>query len=149
MKQRQKDPALFGMLAARFIRRQVTILSFLLMLASCSQRPFISYDPYKADNHAILQSQLSDSLYQATEGRRLSRKNRSLKTKTAAFELAKPAFLEAVGDTEDISGRRYAVDLVNGFWIVKGILPDGYTGGTLVAIMDAASGERLFTLIWK
>jgi hypothetical protein len=131
------------------MRLNISIVLSLFILVSCSQRQFvIGQDPYEEDNHPILKSQMSDSLYQATQGRTVKRSDRIVKTKSAAFEIAKPAFLK-IEDKEFVEGRLYAFHLVNGFWIVKGMLREGFTGGTLVEIIDAESGELLHTLVWK
>ena len=128
----------------------ISILLFLLCLASCTPKPYLAGpDPFEEDNHRILKSHLSDSLYRATAGRRVKRNSRAVKTESTAFALAKPAFVETAGYNEDILDRLYAINLANGFWIVKGMLPPGYTGGTLVAIIDSKSGELLHAFIWK
>ena len=102
-----------------------------------------------ADSRYLLKHEVKDSLYQAIEGRRVKRGKRIIETKKEAINLAKPAFLEELGTDYNIEERRYIVHLVNGFWIVKGLQPRGYTGGTLVAIIDSESGQFLTTLYWK
>lgn len=132
------------------MRLVLPTLFLVLFFGSCTPKSFITgHDLYKADNLPILKSTMSDSLYNATEGRHVNKKNRAIKTKIEAFELAKPAFIEKVGYNENILDRLYAIDLVHGFWIVKGMLPRGYTGGTLVAVIDSESGVLLYSFIWK
>ncbi|MCR9287434.1 MAG: YbbC/YhhH family protein [Bacteroidetes bacterium] len=131
------------------MRLYIPILLSLFLLLSCSQRQFvIGKDPYEKDNHSILKSEMSDSLYQATAERNVKRSNRVVKTKRAAYEFAKPAFLKIEGK-ESVEGRLYAFYLVNGFWIVKGMLPEGFTGGTVVAVIDSESGELISTVSWR
>tara|TARA_B100000795_G_C22519833_1_gene330958 strand:+ start:307 stop:525 length:219 start_codon:yes stop_codon:yes gene_type:complete len=46
-------------------------------------------------------------------------------------------FFKEFGENYNSEERRYIVHLIKGFWIVKGILPVGYTGGTLVPVIDS------------
>ena len=101
------------------------------------------------DSHFFLRNQMNDSLYQATEGRHVKRSNRFIKTKKEAIELGKSVFLKEFGKDYDLDERRYMVHLIKGFWIVKGLLPLGFTGGTLVTVIDSESGELSYTLVWK
>lgn len=132
------------------MERYLIVLSFLTCLMSCSPRQYSQgRDLLKEDNDAILKSQMSDSLFYATQGRQISSRNRLVKTKRDAFEHTMPVFLEKYGDDFNVKDRLYAFDLRNGFWIVKGMLPKGYAGGTLVAILDARKGDLISTFIWK
>jgi len=101
------------------------------------------------DSHSILKNQMDDSLYQAVEGRHVETSNRVIKTKSESIELAKPVFLESYGKDYGIEERQYTSHLIHGFWVVKGLLPRGYTGGTLVAVFDSESGDLFSTLVWK
>lgn len=132
------------------MRYCLPLLLSLFCLAACSKKPYIQgRDQYKDDSLPILMDQLSDSLYQATDGRKIKRSDRAVKTKLEAFERAKPALAKEFGADEDIMGRPYAIYLVNGFWIVKSMLPRGFAGGTLVAIIDAETGQLHATLAWR
>jgi len=128
---------------------KISILLFLQFLVSCSPKQFVTgEDLYEKDNQLILKNHMSDSLYQTTLGRQIKRSNRLVKTEEDAFQIARLAFLKHE-DLEYVKGRLYAFYLLNGFWIVKGMLPSGYTGGTLVAVIDSESGELIFSLIWR
>jgi len=101
------------------------------------------------DSHYFLRSQMNDSLYQAMEGRHVKRSNRVIKTKKEAIELGKSVFLKEFSKDDTVEERRYMVHLIKGFWIVKGLLPHGFTGGTLVTVIDSESGELFYTQVWK
>jgi hypothetical protein len=92
---------------------------------------------------------MNDSLFQAMDRRHVKRRNRVIKTKKEAIKLAKPVFSNEFGKDYNIEERLYTVHHMNGFWIVRGHLPNGYTGGTLVAVIDSESGKPFCTLIWK
>ena len=126
------------------------IFTLLVFLVACSPKPYVTApDPYEEDNPLILKEGMSDSLYQATKGRHVKRSDRVVKTEQEAFEIAKLKFQEEFGYNEDIMDRLYAIHLVDGFWIVKGMLPPGFNGGTIVAVIDSESGELLYTLHWR
>ena len=132
------------------MRLQIPILLSLLYLLSCTPKHnFAGPDSLKEDNHAILKHQMKDSLFQTIEGRHVKRSDRIVKTKKEAIEIAKRVFWKEYGKDFSIDERIYLSHLVNGFWIARGMLPKGYTGGTLVAIIDSESGELFSTLIWK
>lgn len=92
---------------------------------------------------------MTDSLFQATEGRRVKRSDRVIKNRREVKAPAKQVFLEKYDKDYGVEGRNYTIHFINGFWIVKGLLPRGFTGGTLVAIFDSESGELFSTLVWK
>ena len=101
------------------------------------------------DSQYLLKDQLNDSLYKATEGRHVKRSNRIIKTKKKAIILAKQALLNEFGKEHYIEEKKFKVHFVRGYWIVKGMLPRGFVGGTLVAVFDSESGELFKTLVWK
>ena len=132
------------------MRFQIPILLSLLYLFSCTPKHnFAGPGSMKEDNRAILKYQMSDSLFQAIEGRHVKRSNRVIKTKKEAIKIAKRVFLKEYGKEYNVEGRIYVSHLVNGFWIARGMFPKGYTGGTLVAVFDSENGELFCTLIWK
>lgn len=128
----------------------ISILISLLFLISCKSNQVVSgkYLGIK-DSRSILKSQMTDSLYQAMDGRKVKRSDRIIKTNRAATELGKSVFLKKYGKDYGVEGRDYTIHLISGFWIVKGLLPRGFTGGTLVAVFDSESGELFYTLVWK
>ena len=99
------------------------------------------------DSHYLLRNQMNDSLYQATEGRHVKRSNRLIKTKKEAIESGKSVFLKEL--LYDLGERRYLTHLIKGYWIVKGMLPLEFTGGTLVTVIDSENGEVCCTQVWK
>ena len=101
------------------------------------------------DSHSILESQMPASQYQAIEGRHVKIGSRVIKTERDAIELAKPIFLEKFGNDHGLGGRHHTGHLIHGFWVVKGLLPRGFSGGTQVAVLDSESGDLYCTLIWK
>ncbi len=132
------------------MRIQIPILLSLLYLLACTPKHnFAGPDSLKNDNHAILKQQMSDSLFQAMEGRQVKRSKRVVKTKREAIEIAKQVFWKEYNKGYNLDERIYMSQLVNGFWVTRGMLPRGSTGGGLVAIIDAESGELFSTLVWK
>ena len=127
----------------------ILTLLFLLFLISCKSNQIVSgkYLGIK-DSRSILKHEMSDSLFQITEGRKVKRSDRVIKKRKEVKELAKPVFLEKYEDY-GVEGRGYTIHLINGFWIVKGLLPRGLAGGTLVAVFDAESGKLYSSLVWK
>ncbi len=124
----------------------ITLLFFFMM--ACSPKPITTgWDTSKDDSRALLQYQLGDSLYQTIDGRQVKRRDRRVRTKKDALQLGMPALIKEYGK-EDAEGRNYDVHLIHGYWIVRGILPPGFTGGMLVAVIDAESGDLLHTLVW-
>ena len=101
------------------------------------------------DSHYFLRTQMSDSLYNATKGRHVKKSNRIVKTKREVIDLGKSVFFKEFSNDDSIADRRYVVHFINGFWIVKGLLPHGFTGGTLVTAIDSESGEFFYTQVWK
>jgi len=101
------------------------------------------------DSHYFLRNQMSDSLYQAIDGRHVKKSNRVIKTEKEAIELGKSFFFKEFGENYNSEERRYMVNLIKGFWIVKGMLPVGHSGGTLVTVIDSESGELFYTQVWK
>ena len=133
------------------MRIQIPILLFLICVLSCTSliKNVAGQDSIKEDSYKILKSQMNDSLFQAMEGRYVKRSNRVIKSKKEAIELAKTAFWKEYGKDNMINERKYTSHLMNGFWIVRGLLPRPYTGGTIVAILDAENGEHFSSLVWK
>lgn len=101
------------------------------------------------DSNYILYHQMGDSLYQAIEERHVNSSNRLIKTEKEALELGKQVFLKEFGKNYNLESRRYMVHHIKGYWIVKGLQPHGYTGGTLVAVFDSESGQLFCSLYWK
>jgi hypothetical protein len=132
------------------MRLHISILSAMLFLVSCAPKHNARGDySLRTDNRALLEDQLNDSLLQLTEGRKVKRSNRVIKTKKEALELATTVFLKEYGEDDNVEERIFTIHLLNGFWIVRGLLPHGFNGGTLVAIIDSQSGELLSTLVWR
>ncbi|MDF1698090.1 MAG: NTF2 fold immunity protein [Saprospiraceae bacterium] len=92
---------------------------------------------------------MSDSLYQAIEGRNVKIKNRLIKTEKEAIAVGKSIFHKEFGEDYMDDDRRYIVLHIKGYWIVKGLQAVGYTGGTLVTVIDSKNGDIQFTKIWK
>jgi len=101
------------------------------------------------DSHYLLKHQMGDSLFQSIEGRQVKRTNRIIKSKRAALKKGKKVFTAEFGDAYEIEGRRFLVHFIKGYWIVKALLPEGFSGGTLVTVFDSESGKELYTLVWK
>ena len=132
------------------MKLQIPILLFLLLLVSCKSNQVVSgrYLGIK-DSRSILKHQMSDSLYQVMDRRKVKRSDRLIKTRKGATFLAKQALQKVYGKDYEVVGREYTIHHINGFWIVKGLLPRGFSGGTLVAVFDSESGELFDTLVWK
>ena len=77
---------------------------------------------------------MTDSLYQTIDGRRVKRKQ---------------VLGKEFGEEYFVDDRRFLVHHVNGYWIVKAMLPKGFSGGTLVTIIDSESGITYKSLVWK
>ena len=101
------------------------------------------------DSHYFLRNHMSDSLYQSIDGRQVKKSNRAIKTKKEVIELGESVFFKEFGENYNSEERRYMVNLIKGFWIVKGMLPVGHSGGTLVTVIDSESGELFYTQVWK
>ena len=101
------------------------------------------------DSHYFLRNHMSDSLYQSIDGRYVKKSNRAIKTEKGAIELGKLVFFKEFGENYNSKERQYLVHHIKGFWIVKGMLPIGYTGGTLVTVIDSESGKLFYTQVWK
>jgi len=99
------------------------------------------------DSHYLLRSQMGDSLYQAMQGRIVKSADRLIKTEEEAIESGKSVFSKKLPN--DLDARRYLAHYINGYWIVKGLLPAGFMGGTLVTVIDSKSGEPAHTQVWK
>ncbi|WP_306640876.1 NTF2 fold immunity protein [Sanyastnella coralliicola] len=123
---------------------------FLLSLVSCVYAEFSrGVDPYPEDNSFILVEALGDSLYELNLHERIRKRDKKINTDLQAFAAAKPDLREAFGEDEDILVRAYAFHDINGYWIVKGLLPEGFAGGTLVAVVDSRTGETVRVMTWR
>ena len=129
---------------------KISLALSLLYLLSCSPKRTVTVDySYEEDNIAILKDQMTDSLYLAMEGREVKKSERVVKTEKEAIKLAKPVLLKVLGDNYNVEDRIYTVHLLNGYWIVRGHLPDGFSGGTLVSVIDSESGDSNYTFVWR
>lgn len=101
------------------------------------------------DSRYLLKNQMPDSLYQTIQGRRVKMGKRLIKTEDDAIALGKEIFWKDFGKDYHPQDRRYMAHLVNGFWVIKGLQPIGFTGGALVAVVDSENGDKLYSLVWK
>lgn len=101
------------------------------------------------DSQYLLQSQMNDSLYKSIVGRDVKLKDRIIKTEKEALDLGKSIFLKEFDSGWHEPDRRYLVHFIKGYWIVKGLLPEGMTGGTLVTVIDSESGNHYYSQVWK
>ncbi|MBT8231527.1 MAG: hypothetical protein HKO66_16780 [Saprospiraceae bacterium] len=102
-----------------------------------------------ADSRYLLKNQLDSSIYYSLGNRYVKRSKRAIKTKKEALNYGKKIFWRDFGKEYNIEDRRFKVHLVKGYWIVKGLLPIGYSGGALIAIVDSETGKLTKSLIWK
>lgn len=132
------------------MKLQILLLLSLLYLVSCAPVHNARGDySLRKDNHAILKDQMSDSLIQSIQDRHVPRSNRVIRSKKEALEFAKTVFQKKYGHEDDIEARIFTTHLVKGYWIVRGLLPRGFNGGTLVSVIDSETGELFCTFIWR
>ena len=120
---------------------------FVLSCTSPIYKPGV--DLYPEDNVPILKDALSEAAFQANEDELVSEPSLHIKEDAQAFAAAQPFLEKEYGNNENILSREYAFYRINGYWIVKGLLPSGFTGSTLIAVVDARSGETIYTEIWR
>jgi hypothetical protein len=60
-----------------------------------------------------------------------------IKDKTTAIEVAEPILFSTYGKKNITRQRPYETYFIDNYWIINGILPKGYRGGTFLIIIDS------------
>ena len=101
------------------------------------------------DSQWLLKDQMPDSLYTSIQGRKVKQRQRQIKNEKEAIEIGRSIFAESFGSEYHYDERRYLAHLAHGYWVIKGLQPKGFMGGTLVTVVDSQTGEIFKTLVWK
>jgi len=93
-----------------------------------------------AEARAIIKSALTDRTHKQVLV------DTVIKDKETAIAVAEPILFKIYGKDNILSEKPYRVNLVDGYWILGGSLPEGYKGGTFLIILSAKDG-RVIKLI--
>src|ERR1700722_7224693 len=61
--------------------------------------------------------------------------------KETAVAVAEPILFRIYGKDQIIHEQPYVANLVDGYWILNGTLPEGWVGGTFLIVLSARDGK--------
>lgn len=124
------------------MRLSIIAILPLLLAASCASHEFTREKDMDAhENPELLQQVMSEAEFDLIEGQEIGLDKQKVNTADKAFELGLAQFTADFGSDDSVHSRRFTTDYLFGYWVVKGLLPEGFTGGRLVVVIDAATGE--------
>lgn len=64
-----------------------------------------------------------------------------IRDKETAIQISEPILFKVYGKENILSERPYEINFIDGYWILKGTLPDNMVGGTFLLIIKATDGQ--------
>jgi len=69
--------------------------------------------------------------------------------KATAIAVAEPILFKVYGKEQIIHEQPYVADLVDGYWILSGTLPQGWLGGTFLIVISSKDGRVIRLIHYK
>ncbi len=107
------------------------------VLTACGQTPNKRYNLGKGNAEKELEKALTDR----SQHNVVSNEKMLIKNNSTAISVVEPILFGIYGKDNIVKQRPYDVYLINNYWIISGILPRDYLGGTFLIIMNAKNGE--------
>lgn len=61
--------------------------------------------------------------------------------KQSAIAVAEPILFKIYGNDQILGEKPYNINLIDGYWLLSGSLPQGYKGGTFLIILSEKNGR--------
>lgn len=61
--------------------------------------------------------------------------------KQTAIAVAEPILFKIYGKDQILGEKPYNISLIDGYWLLSGLLPEGYKGGTFLIILSEKDGR--------
>ena len=125
--------------------KHLLLLVLTFTISACAQNK-----PNKtAEGQREAESELKAALTEKNEPNVINGKLLILKDEKTAISVAEPLLFSVYGKAQILSERPYKIYLVDHYWVIWGKLPQGFTGGTFLIIIDAKNAAVLKIIHWK
>jgi len=116
------------------------IISLLILLLALN-----SYGQTNKENELLgrkyAEEELKIALRNNKEHNVVDNKSLIIKDSLTAIKVAEPILFSIYGKEQIEAQKPYEIYLINNYWIISGVLPDDFAGGTFLIIIDGRNSK--------
>ncbi|WP_290858601.1 NTF2 fold immunity protein [Flavobacterium sp.] len=113
---------------------------FLFCFIFCQMLTSQNLNNQKNNNRIIAENELEIALSKKSVNN-FSQKETIIKDSLSAISIAETILFNIFDKTSILEQKPYDIHHINNYWIISGILPKGYKGGTFLIIIDDRNSE--------
>jgi hypothetical protein len=119
------------------MKRIILIFILLLTLNSCGQ----TNKENELLGRKYAEEELEIALRDKKEHNVVDNKNLIIKDSLTAIKVAEPILFSIYGKKNIEVQKPYKIYLINNYWVISGVLPEGYVGGNFLIIFDGRNSK--------